>query len=179
MDLHPLTVETIPAAAEVARRIWPRSYAEVLSPEQIDYQLSQRTSEAFFRSYLGDPDRGYDLAVSGDRVIGYCSYHLASVDELRLDQIYVDPDLHGQGFGQQLLDHVRGIATRRSVQRISLTVNRGNVKAITFYRHRGFSVVDDVVMDIGGGFVMDDHIMVAPVVPGTPTPTGGMAADVG
>ena len=102
LDLHPLTVETIPAAAEVARRIWPRSYAEVLSPEQIDYQLSQRTSEAFFRSLPGRSGSG-TTSLSGDRVIGYCSYHLASVDELRLDQIYVDPDLYGQGFGQQLL----------------------------------------------------------------------------
>jgi hypothetical protein len=41
-----------------------------------------------------------------------------------------------------------------------LAVNKGNRSAIAAYLKNGFTVLESVVKDIGGGFVMDDHIMV-------------------
>ena len=40
-----------------------------------------------------------------------------------------------------------------------LNVNKGNVRAIAFYQKRGFGVIKSVVLDVGGGFVMDDYVM--------------------
>jgi ribosomal protein S18 acetylase RimI-like enzyme len=45
-----------------------------------------------------------------------------------------------------------------------LAVNKSNRSAISAYLKHGFRVGDAVVKDIGGGFVMDDYIMVKPLV---------------
>ena len=42
---------------------------------------------------------------------------------------------------------------------IYLTVNKYNDRTIAIYHHMGFVQIDDVVTDIGGGFVMDDYIL--------------------
>ena len=42
---------------------------------------------------------------------------------------------------------------------VYLTVNKGNDDTIAIYRKWGFEIIDSVVTDIGGGFVMDDYIM--------------------
>ncbi len=43
-----------------------------------------------------------------------------------------------------------------------LQVNKRNTDAIGFYRSAGFEVIREAVMDIGGGFVMDDYLMAKP-----------------
>jgi len=53
-----------------------------------------------------------------------------------------------------------GLLTRRP------TVLLKNRKAIGAYLKHGFHVADAVVKDIGGGYVMDDYIMVKPVAEG-------------
>jgi ribosomal protein S18 acetylase RimI-like enzyme len=41
---------------------------------------------------------------------------------------------------------------------MELNVNKRN-KAIAFYEHQGFRIVREEVIDIGHGYVMDDHVM--------------------
>ena len=45
-----------------------------------------------------------------------------------------------------------------------LRVNRKNAQAIAAYGMYGFTVVREVVEDFGGGFVMDDYVMVKPLL---------------
>ena len=49
----------------------------------------------------------------------------------------------------------RPAAARRSI----LNVNKNNVQAIRAYEKSGFAIRESVVVDIGGGFVMDDYVM--------------------
>jgi len=42
---------------------------------------------------------------------------------------------------------------------VILAVNKRNASAIAAYRKYGFRIVDAIVKEIGGGFVMDDYIM--------------------
>jgi ribosomal protein S18 acetylase RimI-like enzyme len=44
-----------------------------------------------------------------------------------------------------------------------LAVNKNNRNAIAAYRKHGFHIDSSVVKDIGGGFVMDDYLMVRKV----------------
>ena len=44
---------------------------------------------------------------------------------------------------------------------IRLTVNKKNF-SINIYKRLGFSIVEDVKTDIGGGFFMDDYVMEMP-----------------
>lgn len=50
-----------------------------------------------------------------------------------VEMLFVDPDLHGQGIGRALLDHVRA-----SRQALSVDVNEQNPQAVGFYLHYGF-----------------------------------------
>ena len=50
-------------------------------------------------------------------------------------------------------------AKERNLKRIYLSVNKHNTPSYEVYLHLGFKVIDAVVTDIGGGFVMDDYIM--------------------
>ena len=45
-----------------------------------------------------------------------------------------------------------------------IAVNKDNADSIAFYRRVGFGIAGSSVMDIGGGFVMDDYRMVKSVV---------------
>ena len=43
------------------------------------------------------------------------------------------------------------------------SVNKRNQQALGAYRRYGFVIREEVVVDIGGGFVMDDYIMTSPI----------------
>ena len=54
------------------------------------------------------------------------------------------------------MDYIHRLAEGR---RVWLTVNKHNTDSIQFYLRQGFVVVEDIVTDIGNGYVMDDYLM--------------------
>ena len=58
-----------------------------------------------------------------------------------------------------MFEDARSYARRNGLQKIYLTVNKGNTPSYEIYLHLGFKVIDSVVNDIGQGYVMDDYIM--------------------
>jgi diamine N-acetyltransferase len=78
-------------------------------------------------------------------------------DGLFISKFYIDQDVAGKGTGTgaflTLLDIYRP-------ERIRLTVNRQNIKAINFYFKNGFRIECVADFDIGHGFVMNDFVMV-------------------
>jgi hypothetical protein len=42
-------------------------------------------------------------------------------------------------------------------------VNKQNHQALAAYQKYGFSLASDVIEDIGGGFVMDDFVLIKPL----------------
>jgi ribosomal protein S18 acetylase RimI-like enzyme len=62
-----------------------------------------------------------------------------------------------------MIAHAAEVARARGCRRLVLAVNKNNRSAIAAYLKHGFHVADAVVKDIGGGFVMDDYILVKPV----------------
>jgi GNAT superfamily N-acetyltransferase len=58
-----------------------------------------------------------------------------------------------------LLQHCEDEARRFGARRLLLAVNKRNARPIAAYQRNGFAVIESVVSDFGGGFVMDDFIM--------------------
>ena len=56
--------------------------------------------------------------------------------------------------------HIERRAGAHGCDRLVLRVNRHNQQAIDAYLKQGFQVATVVVEDIGGGFLMDDYVMV-------------------
>ena len=67
--------------------------------------------------------------------------------------------MHGRGVGRALIGHVEAAARADGARFLILAVNKGNVTAIAAYLACGFATREATVVDIGGGFVMDDYVM--------------------
>jgi ribosomal protein S18 acetylase RimI-like enzyme len=151
----------LPAVAELAGVIWRKHYPGIITAEQIEYMLSLGYSHAALRRFIVEAGAGLVLAYAGGRLAGFAAYYRPDHPaELKLDKLYVQQDHHGQGIGSRLIARVESAASRQGRPTLILNVNKNNAKAIRAYERNGFAVRESVVVDIGGGFVMDDYVMV-------------------
>ncbi|MDN3579168.1 GNAT family N-acetyltransferase [Chitinimonas viridis] len=160
VTIRPATPADIPTIATLADIIWRQHYPAIISMAQIDYMLAQRYNPTALLHQISGPDQWLDLALAGEQVIGFTQYYCNAPGEMKLDKLYLLPDLHGQGLGSQLLRHVVAQAQARQCTTLVLAVNKHNAKAIAAYTRNGFTVRDSVTVDIGHGYLMDDFIMV-------------------
>ncbi len=104
----------------------------------------------------------YDQIFCGNALSGFASYGPVH-RELKLYKLYIDPVRQRSGLGSALLRHVEAEGRRAGFRTLILTVNKQNHQAVTAYRKNGFTVRKSIVVDIGGGFVMDDYVMAKPL----------------
>jgi diamine N-acetyltransferase len=154
------TESDIEPVAELAGIIWRAHYPGIITPGQIDYMLARGYSHDALRRFIDEPGAGLLLAYAGKRLIGFAAYYRADgAGELKLDKLYVHPDYHGRGVGGRLIARVEAAARAQARHTLILQVNKNNAKAIGAYEKNGFSIREPVVVDIGGGYVMDDFVM--------------------
>jgi ribosomal protein S18 acetylase RimI-like enzyme len=150
----------LPVVAELAQFIWRRHYPGIITVEQIEYMLARGYSLDALRRFITEEGAGLDLAYLGDRLAGFAAYYRPDrPDELKLDKLYVHLDFHGRGVGRSLIASAEAAAIVQCRTTLILNVNKENVQAIRAYERNGFLVREAVVVDIGGGFVMDDYVM--------------------
>lgn len=158
--IAPVAVADIPRLSALAAEIWRRHYADIISAGQIEYMLRQRYDSGAVREELQRKDLWWDQLLVGGEMTGFASYFLTgNAGEMKLDKLYVHHNHQRQGYGGMLLDRVLGIASAHGCDTLTLAVNKNNCTAIAAYQKYGFRIVDSVVKDIGGGFVMDDYVM--------------------
>ena len=160
--LRPLSDGDVDAVAALARTVWQATYPALIPQAQIDAMLAERYAPQRIRAQLGDPRQAWWLASLGAGPAGFAHVLL---DDARgkLDKLYVHPDHQRQGIGAALLHACAEWARANQARRLWLQVNRGNTQAIRAYSKYGFRTVESRVFDIGGGFVMDDHVMEKPL----------------
>jgi ribosomal protein S18 acetylase RimI-like enzyme len=155
-----LTVADIDSLCALAAEIWRAHYPAIISVAQIEYMLAQRYAPAVLRDELPRGDLWWDKLVVNGRLAGFASYFMTrKAGEMKLDKLYVHPDHQRKGYGRMLLDRAVTIARAYGCETLVLAVNKQNRNAIAAYEKHGFEIVQSVVKDIGGGFVMDDYIM--------------------
>jgi GNAT superfamily N-acetyltransferase len=151
----------IPVVLALAREIWYAHYPGIITVAQIEYMLSQRYRTEVVQSELQRNDVWWELATIHDQAVGFSSCLLTGASaEMKLDKLYVSTERQGQGVGRALLAAVRARARLLGCTRLILAVNKRNAAAIAAYRQWGFRIERAMVNDIGGGFVMDDYLMV-------------------
>jgi ribosomal protein S18 acetylase RimI-like enzyme len=69
--------------------------------------------------------------------VGYVAIE-ESGDALRIEQLCVHPAHEAEGVGGQLLEWAEGYAISAGAARLEIVVERGNDRAASFYRRRGF-----------------------------------------
>jgi ribosomal protein S18 acetylase RimI-like enzyme len=161
----PLEETDIERLAALAREIWYAHYPAIISTAQIEYMLQQRYGRDVVREELRREGLWWKKLVVGGEMAGFASWFLTGVaGEMKIDKLYVHPRHQRRGYGGMMIAHIREVARSRGCDRLTLAVNKGNRSAIAAYLKHGFHVAGAVVKDIGGGFVMDDYIMEAPVM---------------
>lgn len=159
------TFSDIESLRALAFSIWREYYPAVISTEQIEYMLATMFDAEVIR---GEMERGvvWELATLEDesppgaaKPVGFLSFGPLEGRSIKLHKLYFLPRLHGRGLGRQAIAHLVESASRAGAKEIWLQVNKGNTRAIHAYQRAGFHVVEEIVVDIGGGFVMDDFVM--------------------
>jgi len=146
-------IETI---SQLADKIWRESYAEILTPDQINYMLNWMYSSQTIEKELNEGVT-WEIVLNDETPIGFISTTTEGTT-IKLNKLYINPAYHGKGIGQEALDHVKEAGRQNGFTSIYLTVNKGNLKAMKAYKMAGFIRTDSKVFDIGEGYVMDDFI---------------------
>ncbi len=154
-----------PAASEaelmaietLAATIWRHHYTPIIGAKQVEYMLQKFQSLATMQQQL---EEGYEYygAYAYSRLLGYLAFRQQG-DALFLSKIYLESNARGKGYGRHMIDFVTKQARQRRLAAIRLTVNKYNTQAIAAYLKMGFEKVRPLIIDIGGGFVMDDYEM--------------------
>jgi GNAT superfamily N-acetyltransferase len=161
----PAMEEHLPAISELAGVIWRACYPGIITLEQIDYMLARMYALDVLRDEIRSQGIRYDRLLLDGTLVGFASYGPTSEPGvMKLHKLYLLPELQGRGLGSCLLQHVEREVRAGAGRRLILAVNKRNARAITAYKRNGFVIVESVVTDIGGGFVMDDYVMAKDLV---------------
>jgi ribosomal protein S18 acetylase RimI-like enzyme len=157
ISIRPAGTRDIPLLRALADRIWHASYPGMISMEQIRHMLDWMYSPERISEEMG---RGVQWAiVEAAAPIGYLAHELDAAGAVHLHKLYLERALQGLGIGQLMLRHVIEQARASGATHVELRVNKGNARALAAYARAGFRIERSLVADIGGGFVMDDHVL--------------------
>jgi GNAT superfamily N-acetyltransferase len=160
ITLVPATAGELPLVQRLAHVVWHRHYPGIITREQIDYMLERGYASEALAMFLDSPGAGLVLAYAGSEPVGFVAwYRPGAPATTKLDKLYVLPERHGAGIGRRLIEKVEAAARDDGSDVVIINVNKHNAKAIAAYRKCGYEVREEVVADIGGGFVMDDFVM--------------------
>jgi ribosomal protein S18 acetylase RimI-like enzyme len=148
-------IENISLIAQLAEKIWREHYPSIISEAQIEFMLKDRYSKEAIEKDMARGE-GYFVAYDKDKAVAYASIELKG-DYYYLHKFYVDVSKHRSGIGKNFFDYL--LKQIDSSKPIRLQVNRLNFKAVNFYFKAGFVIESVGDFDIGGGFFMNDFVM--------------------
>jgi GNAT superfamily N-acetyltransferase len=154
----------IPLIRKLALAVWPQTYSDILSREQVAYMLEMMYSASSLQHQINTQQHRFIIACDDDEPVGFASWSSTPDKQVcRLHKIYVLQNQQGKGTGKKLIEHI--IESIRSAGAIilELNVNRHN-KAGAFYSGLGFTVVREEDTDIGNGYFMNDYVMQKSIV---------------
>lgn len=145
---------------DLAKKIWPFAYGEILSVDQLEYMLEKFYSIDSLRAQLNTSNHEFYLAINRNAPAGFISLGKLQNDPsvFILHKIYVLPELQGKSIGKSLLNFVIDKVKTDGGKALQLNVNRHN-KAFHFYKKNGFETILEEDIDIGNGYFMNDYRM--------------------
>ena len=133
----------------MAKEVFPATYKDILSPEQLDYMMDWMYAPSNVR-----------IAYKENEPCGYVSVQQQEKDVFHLQKIYVLPRFQGTHCGSFLFKEaikcIKEIHPEPCL--MELNVNRNN-KALQFYEYMGMRKLREGDFPIGNGYYMNDYIM--------------------
>ncbi len=160
MQIVEATTDHIYNIQVLSNVIWPATFSNILSQEQISYMMDMMYSTSSLEKQINELNHHYLLAEEDGEYLGYLSYELnyKGTPITKIHKIYVLPSIQGKGVGRLFIDAVSKLALKNNNTLLSLNVNRYN-RAIDFYKRMGFDFFASENIEIGNGFLMEDFVM--------------------
>lgn len=124
---------------KLAWQIFPETYKEILSKEQIEYMMEWMYSLESIRQQMEEEGHVYLIACEECEAAGYVSVQQQGKDLFR-----------------EAVKYIRDVHPAPCI--MELNVNRNN-KAVGFYEHMGMKKSREGDFPIGNGYYMNDYIM--------------------
>lgn len=151
------TKQDMSTLSPLVEKIWREVFPSIIGLAQTEYMLHHYQSPEDIQREITAGVQYY-LIETEDRPVGYLAFEIRE-DFLFISKLYLLNREQNKGFSSDLFDWLEKQALEAGKSRLHLHVNRDNLKAISVYQHKGFSIVQSAISDIGGGFVMDDFYM--------------------
>lgn len=145
---------------KVADIVWPVTFKEILSPEQIAYMMEMMYAQSVMEKEFDEGIKFYGV-FDGINAVGYLiwGHYDGSPQTAKLHKCYLMPAYQGKGIGSMMLQTAKAFAHEAGYKHLRLNVNRHNEKAIKAYVRNGFKTIETVDNPIGNGFFMNDYVM--------------------
>ena len=159
-EIRKATLDDLFTIRSLADIVFPHTYREILSTEQLDYMMDWMYSDESLRRQMIAEGHLYYIAYKEGEPVGYVSIQPEGEHTFHLQKIYVLPSCQGCHIGKRLFE--KAIQVIKEIHpgpcQMRLNVNRNN-KAVTFYERLGMKKVAQGDFPIGNGYYMNDYIM--------------------
>lgn len=157
LKIRKATSKDIPLIRELTFKVWPQTYAAIISREQIEYMMEMMYSEASLLKQMNDGCR-FIIAYDNNEPVGFASCQETEPSLFKLHKIYVLNTQQGKGTGKFMIEYLLNDIRQKGGSALQLQVNRHN-KARNFYEKLGFVTIQEADFDIGNGYFMNDYVM--------------------
>lgn len=154
------TIENSKTIREIAYKTWPLTYGNILSREQLEYMLDLIYSDEALNDQFEKKEQLFYLICEDEKTLGFIAiaHNYKNEPITRIHKIYLLPETQGKGIGKKVIEEIKKMALENYSRSLSLNVNRFN-QALHFYKKIGFEIIDEVNIDIGKGYLMEDYVM--------------------
>ena len=144
----------------MASIVFPATYKEIISTEQLDFMMDWMYSHENIRKQMEEEGHVYFIAYEECEPCGYVSVQQKEENVFHLQKIYVLPYFQGAHCGsflfREAIKYIKEVHPEPCL--MELNVNRDN-KALLFYERMGMRKLREGDFPIGNGYYMNDYIM--------------------
>ena len=164
-------IADIPLIRGMADVVFRKTYADILSPEQMEYMMDWMYSAESLRGQIEDEGKSFCIAEADGEPAGYVSFEFEDTLSdgrklFHLQKLYVMPEFQHRGLGERMYSYVKRTLAESCPEgfRIELNVNRNNI-ATGFYERIGMLRDRQGDFPIGNGYFMNDYIYAEDIRP--------------
>lgn len=154
------TISDIKQIQNIVHITWPITYGQILSKEQLDYMLDLFYSDEALTLQYNKKEQLFYMIYEGHTNLGFIGieHNYSGKTATKIHKIYLLPETQGKGIGKKVIDEIAKFALDNNSKTLVLNVNRFNT-ALGFYKKIGFEVKEEVDIEIGNGYLMEDYVM--------------------
>ena len=157
MKIRKAILSDIPIIKEIAEKAWRPTYDHILTEQQTLYMLELMYNSLTLENQINGNIKFFMVDL-GQETVGYFAIENVNEQIVKLHKLYLDPTQKQKGLGRKIIQYIRDWTLTNQRGSIILNVNKNN-SAVQFYLKMGFIVIEELILDIGEGYVMDDYVM--------------------